>query len=113
MENAKWLYHYFRGWLPRRDIIIITTIIDGCGRGCYHPHIRIDPYDRVRLRIDADKPYIQHKEHQKKYVPAPDYRYDKNRSLKEREANREWYKEYNSGKGNKKEKGKKKEDIKK
>lgn len=66
------------------------------------PRIHIDPRDRVRLRIDTDRPYIKHKEHRQRYVPAPRYQPDKKRSLKEREANRKWYKEYREKRGKKK-----------
>ena len=57
-------------------------------------HIRIDPHDRVQLKIPSEKPYQKNPEHVKKYSPKPDFRADKQRSFKEREANRKWYREY-------------------
>jgi len=58
------------------------------------PHIHLDPRERVRIRIDTDKPYLKHKAHKRRYVPLKNYRYDKQRSQKEREANRKWYQDY-------------------
>lgn len=77
------------------------------------PHIYIDPRDRVRLRIETAKPYIKHKEHQRKYVPPQKFRYDKHRSLKEREENRKWYKEYEGSKGRGKDREEKRDKNKK
>ncbi|MGD8785653.1 MAG: hypothetical protein PVG75_14510 [Thioalkalispiraceae bacterium] len=79
------------------------------------PHIHIDPYDRVRIRVKTDKPYLYHDQHKSRFKPRPTYRVDerKTRSLKEREANREWYKEYQRNqKPPKQNKGKKDKDKK-
>jgi len=57
-------------------------------------HIHIDPHDRVQIKIPADEPYLQNKEHIKRFSPRPDFHYDEQRSIKEREANRNWYREY-------------------
>lgn len=35
------------------------------------PHIHLDPWDRVTLRLKSDKPYLKHKEHIHKYQPRP------------------------------------------
>jgi len=58
------------------------------------PHIRIDARDRVRIQADSVKPYIMFPDHKRIYTPRPNYRPDKERSLKEREANQRWYLEY-------------------
>ena len=60
------------------------------------PNIVIDPYDRVRIRVDSDKPYTRYSEHHNRFKPRPIYHKDerKTRSIKEREANHEWYREY-------------------
>ena len=58
------------------------------------PHIHIDSKSRVRIRVDADKPMVRHKEHVRTYKPRPDYHSDKKRSIKEREANKRWYENY-------------------
>ena len=57
-------------------------------------YIHIDPRDRVRLRIDSDRPYLHQSEHRKQYVPRPDYHPNKESDRREREANRNWYREY-------------------
>jgi hypothetical protein len=59
-------------------------------------HIIIDPYDRVRIRVDSDRPYTRYEEHRSRFKPRPIYHKDerKTRSIKEKEANREWYREY-------------------
>lgn len=57
-------------------------------------HIHLDVRDRVKLRVDSEKPYLNYPEHKRIYKPKPDYRVDKERSMKEREANRNWYREY-------------------
>lgn len=57
-------------------------------------HIHIDARDRVKLRIDSDKPYLRHKEHHRQYKPRPDYHADKEREARERAANRHWYQKY-------------------
>lgn len=35
------------------------------------PHIHLNPWDRVTLRIAGDKPYLKHKEHKQKFKPRP------------------------------------------
>lgn len=37
------------------------------------PHIHIDPHDRVRIRVDSDRPYLKHHEHREKYKPRYEY----------------------------------------
>ena len=58
------------------------------------PHIHIDASNRVRIRVDSDRPYLKHDEHVRIYKPRPNYRVDVERSRKEREANQRWYQEY-------------------
>ena len=58
------------------------------------PHIQIDARDRVRVQIEADKPYLKYPEHKRQYIPKPTFRVDKDRNLKEREANQRWFREY-------------------
>lgn len=74
-------YHYFDNnrWVKSRTLL---------------PRIHLDSKDRVRLRVDTDKPFKKHPEHIKKYKPIPDYRIDKQRNTKERKENRRLYKEY-------------------
>ena len=59
------------------------------------PHIHIDVTNRVRIRIESDKPYLKFNEHIRIYKPKPNYRLDMERSRKEQEANQRWFKEYN------------------
>lgn len=61
--------------------------------------ILIDPQSRVRIRVDSDKPYVKYPEHRRRYQPKRDYRVDRERSLKERRANRHWYQEYEKHSG--------------
>jgi hypothetical protein len=58
------------------------------------PHIHIDAGNRVRIRVESDKPYLRHNEHVRVYKSEPNYRVDVERSRKEREANQRWYQEY-------------------
>jgi len=58
------------------------------------PHIHIDASNRVKIRIDSDKPYLKHTEHVRIYKSKPNYSVDVERSRKEREANQRWFKEY-------------------
>ena len=58
------------------------------------PHIHLDVHDRVKLRVESDKPYLKYQEHRRVYKPKPEYRIDEQRNVKEREANRRWYQEY-------------------
>ncbi len=68
------------------------------------PHIHIDTRDRVRIRIDSDRPYVKHKEHHRIYKPKPKFQADKKRNLKEREANQQWYETYERKQGKRKKK---------
>ena len=67
-------------------------------------HIHLYPHDRVKLKIRADKPYLRHHEHRQRYQsrPHPKYKADPNSSLKEREANRLRYEEYEHKRGKRK-----------
>jgi hypothetical protein len=58
------------------------------------PRISINALDRVRIKIESEKPYIKFPEHNLKYKPNPKYRVDKVKSLKEKEANQKWFKDY-------------------
>lgn len=69
-------------------------------------HIHIDVSNRVRIRVESDKPYLKHAEHVRIYRPKPNYRVDVERSRKEREANQRWFQEYKKQPP----KGKKKQD---
>lgn len=35
------------------------------------PHIHVNPWERVTIRVDSDKPYLNYREHVKKYPPKP------------------------------------------
>ena len=61
-------------------------------------HVHIDPHDRVRIRIDSDKPYLYQSEHHRQYIPRPGYRPSRESDQREREANRKWYREYEQSK---------------
>lgn len=58
------------------------------------PYIHLDVVDRVRLKIDSDRPYIKYDEHSRLYKPRPNYQVDEQRSIKEREANKSWLQQY-------------------
>lgn len=58
------------------------------------PHIKIDARDRVPVQVESDKPYLKFPDHKRHYTPKPTYRVDKERNIKEREANQRWYREY-------------------
>jgi len=82
-------YYYFDNnrWVESRTLL---------------PRIHLDPKDRVRIRVDNDKPFVKYPEHIKKYKPLPDYSIDKQRNFREREENRKLYNEYKSSKERKK-----------
>ena len=74
-------YYYSRGkWLR-------TTILP--------PEIRLDPRDRRPVRIDTDKPYLKHPEHQQNFRPQPNYRPESSHDREEREQNRKLFEDYN------------------
>ena len=58
------------------------------------PRIIINARDRIRIKVESQKPYLKFPEHNLKYKPNPNHRVDKAKSLKEREANQKWFKEY-------------------
>ncbi len=58
------------------------------------PRIIINARDRIRVKVESQKPYLKFPEHNLKYKPNPNHRVDKAKSLKEREANQKWFKEY-------------------
>lgn len=58
------------------------------------PTIPIDARDRVRIRVENDRPNLKYNDHIRSYKPKPEYRVDKERSVKERRANERWYEEY-------------------
>lgn len=58
------------------------------------PHIHIDAKNRVRIRVESDKPYLKFNEHTRIYKFKPSYSVDLERSRKERDANQRWFQEY-------------------
>jgi hypothetical protein len=58
------------------------------------PKHRLDRHDRVRLWIDADKPYSRHRQHSEKYKPNPHYKRDMKRDREERKFNRQRHERY-------------------
>ena len=56
--------------------------------------ISISAFERVKIKIESDRPYLKFQEHGRKYKPNPQYRVDKKNSLKEREANQKWFRDY-------------------
>ena len=66
-------YHYHkRAWVKGRKL---------------PSNIRIDPRDRVRVRVDSGRPYSRSKEHRRAYKPRKDYRRDTKLDRKERSYN--------------------------
>jgi len=63
------------------------------------PHIYLHPQDRVRIKIKEKEPYLEHREHQHKYVPQrrPDYKVDRKDDETEREQNRSRHEDYRRG----------------
>lgn len=57
-------------------------------------HIHLSITDRVRIRVESDKPYSRYDEHLRLYEPRTRIRVDREKSVKEREANRLWFNEY-------------------
>jgi hypothetical protein len=56
------------------------------------PYIRLDPRDRVRIRIQSQQPpYHKNKEHRERFRPHKEYRSDPEHDHKERIYNREQY----------------------
>jgi len=73
-------YYYTRGkWIQ-------TTVLP--------PEIRLTPRDRHPLRIESEKPYLQHPEHQQMYRPQPNYRPEQEPDRQERDLNRKLYEQY-------------------
>lgn len=58
------------------------------------PKFRLDPRDRVIIRVPSDKPYKRYDEHKREYKSYRDYRRDKDIDRKEREYNKRWHNEY-------------------
>ena len=74
-------YHYYdgRGWLRVRTL---------------PPRYILDPSDRVRIKINSDRPYIAHNKHRATYTPRPSIRLNKKHDIIERRNNRSKYKKY-------------------
>lgn len=90
-------YYYPHGNVYFRFTTGIYYYLDGgvwISASVLPSHIHIDVANRVRIRVDSDKPYLKHAEHVRIYKPKPNYRENVERSRKEREANQRWYKEY-------------------
>lgn len=68
------------------------------------PQIHLSLFDRVRIKIQEDNPYTKFDEHIRLYKPRPDVPVDREKSLKEREANKVWYQEYEKTKEKKEKK---------
>ena len=75
------LYHYRDGGIWKKSRVL-------------PPHIRIYARDRVKIQIESDKPYLKFPEHKRIYKPRPNFRVDKERGIKEREANQRWFREF-------------------
>jgi len=58
------------------------------------PHIHLDAVNRVRIRVDSDRPYSKFDDHKRMYKPAPNYHMDPDASRREKEANQRWYQDY-------------------
>jgi len=56
-------------------------------------HIRLNPRDRVFLRLKSDKPYQSNRQHIEKYRPRPKVKPTPNTDRKERTSHQKWYKE--------------------
>ena len=81
-------FHFTTGYYFYRDggVWIKTRVLP--------PRIKINAYNRIRIKAETDKPYLKFPEHNLKYKQNPKYRVDKEKSLKEKEANQKWFKEY-------------------
>lgn len=58
------------------------------------PHIHLDAANRVRIQVESDRPYLKFDEHNRIYRPVPNYRFDPEKSRKERDANQRWFQDY-------------------
>ncbi len=56
-------------------------------------YIHLDSHDRVKLRIENERPYLHHRQHVERYRPRPHYRPTPQQDRREREENRRWYQE--------------------
>ncbi len=57
------------------------------------PYIRLNPSDRVFLRLKSDKPYQSNRQHVEKYRPHPKVKPTPSTDRKERTSHLKWYKE--------------------
>lgn len=57
-------------------------------------HIYLDPRERVRVQINDPQPYRKTPELEKRYTPRPNYRIEERYNIQERDANRNWYRDY-------------------
>ena len=57
-------------------------------------HIHLDVVDRVRIRVESNRPYLRFDEHRRIYKPQPNYHMDIDASRREKEANQRWYQDY-------------------
>jgi hypothetical protein len=75
-------YYYYRSkdkWIHSRQL---------------PPRYRLDPRDRVIVRIPYDKPYKRYDENRHEFKPNPKYRRDKEIDRRERDYNRRWHEDY-------------------
>lgn len=88
-------FHYSTGfyYYPSNGIWIKTRVLP--------PRFRLDPRDRVHLRIENDKPYLHHQQQVEKYRPPKDHKPVPERDRLEREVLRKWYQEQEQYKKNK------------
>lgn len=58
------------------------------------PQIHLSLFDRVRIKVEDERPYLKYDEHVRIYKPRENVRIDLEKSRKERDANELWYREY-------------------
>ncbi len=74
------------------------------------PHVRLNPSDRVFLRLKSDKPYHSNRQHVEKYRPHPKVKPTPSTDRKERTSHQKWYKEQQVYKKQQEQKEKKSKD---
>lgn len=79
LHSGRYYYHSDRRWIRSPHL---------------PPRLHLDRRDRVRLWMDAEKPYLRNDMHRRKYKPHRKYQMDEHRSRREREHNHHKHREY-------------------
>ncbi len=51
------------------------------------PRYKLNSRDRVRIKINSDKPHVNNNKHRTRYTPRPNYKHDNKRNIIERRNN--------------------------